>query len=57
MRKSIGKRFLLKNKDKEKLKSIFYCKTCDFNFNDSNSFVEHLNGAKHNRILGMNMKV
>ena len=38
-------------------KKIFYCEVCDVTFNDSLSLVDHLNGKKHNRVLGMNMKV
>lgn len=38
-------------------KSPFYCGVCEVDFNDSHSFVDHLNGKRHNRILGMNMKV
>lgn len=38
-------------------KSPFYCSVCEVDFNDSHSFVDHLNGKRHNRILGMNMKV
>ena len=40
-----------------KNKSPFYCQVCDVDFNDSHSFVDHTNGKRHNRILGMNMKV
>lgn len=40
-----------------KNKSPFFCSVCDVDFNDSHSYVDHLNGKRHNRILGMNMKV
>lgn len=38
-------------------RSPFFCAVCDVDFNDSHSYVDHLNGRRHNRILGMNMKV
>jgi U4/U6.U5 tri-snRNP component SNU23 len=38
-------------------KKIFHCKVCDVTFNDSLSYVDHLNGKRHNRVLGMNLKV
>lgn len=37
--------------------NAFYCKICEIGFNDSGSYMDHLNGRKHNRVLGMNMKV
>jgi U4/U6.U5 tri-snRNP component SNU23 len=40
-----------------KKKTPFFCTVCDVDFNDSHSYVDHLNGKRHNRILGMNMKV
>ena len=35
----------------------FYCKACDVSFNDSNSWLEHLNSYQHIRITGTIMKV
>ncbi|EDO06211.1 Zinc-finger double-stranded RNA-binding family protein [Babesia bovis T2Bo] len=35
----------------------FYCKTCDCILKDSQAYMDHLNGRKHNRMLGMTMRV
>jgi hypothetical protein len=35
----------------------FYCKACDVSYNDSNSWLEHLNSYNHIRITGTIMKV
>lgn len=35
----------------------FYCKTCDCVLKDNVTYYDHLNGKKHNRMLGNNMKV
>ena len=34
----------------------FYCSVCDCVMKDSNSWLDHINGKKHNRALGMNMR-
>uniref|UniRef100_A0A3B0MVJ4 Zinc-finger of C2H2 type/Zinc-finger double-stranded RNA-binding, putative n=1 Tax=Theileria annulata TaxID=5874 RepID=A0A3B0MVJ4_THEAN len=35
----------------------FFCKTCNCLLKDSQSYLDHLNGKKHNRLLGMTMRV
>lgn len=35
----------------------FYCKLCDCLLKDSQLYLDHLNGKKHNRMLGMSMRV
>ncbi len=35
----------------------YYCQICDILLKDSNTWLDHLNGKKHNRLLGMNLKV
>lgn len=35
----------------------FYCKVCDCLLQDSQAYLDHLNGRKHNRMLGMTMRV
>jgi len=35
----------------------FWCSVCECLIKDSSSYLEHVNGRRHNRNLGMNMKV
>jgi U4/U6.U5 tri-snRNP component SNU23 len=35
----------------------FYCKICQCSMKDSANYTDHLNGEKHQRMLGMSMKV
>ena len=37
--------------------AAFYCSVCDVKLNDSNSYLDHINGKMHNRALGMSMRV
>lgn len=37
--------------------SVFYCKTCKVQLKDSASWYDHINGKKHNQMLGMSMVV
>jgi U4/U6.U5 tri-snRNP component SNU23 len=37
--------------------SVFYCKTCKVQLKDSNAWYDHINGKKHNQMLGMSMVV
>lgn len=57
IRNKAGKSILLGQENKDKKIAIFKCKVCDVDFNDSISYTDHLNGKKHNRVLGMNTKV
>ena len=50
------KRFVIKDGPK-KDQAGFHCPQCDENFLDSDSLLNHLNSRKHNRLLGMNLKV
>jgi len=57
LKKLVGKSLTVSKEPTTKKKSPLYCAVCEVDFNDSLSFVDHLNGKRHNRILGMNMKV
>lgn len=48
---------MLRKKGDAEGPNTFYCKICEIGFNDSISYMDHKNGKKHNRVLGMNMKV
>lgn len=37
--------------------SVFFCKTCKIQLKDSNAWYDHINGKKHNQMLGMSMVV
>lgn len=37
-------------------KGPFYCPTCECNLNDSSSYLDHINGSRHNRILGISLQ-
>ena len=57
LKKIVGKSLTVSQEPTAKKKSPLYCAVCEVDFNDSLSYVDHLNGKRHNRILGMNMKV
>ena len=48
---------MLRKKGDTEGPNTFYCSICEIGFNDSISYMDHKNGKKHNRVLGMNMKV
>jgi Zinc-finger double-stranded RNA-binding len=37
--------------------SVFFCKVCKVQLKDSNAWYDHINGKKHNQMLGMSMVV
>lgn len=56
--KDIGKRRVITDKSGEidRVKSGFYCATCDCVLKDSVSFLDHLNGRTHAARMGFNLK-
>jgi U4/U6.U5 tri-snRNP component SNU23 len=44
-------------KQNDKALGVFYCKTCDVSLFDNTAYIEHLNGKKHNKLLGMSLRV
>lgn len=34
----------------------FYCEVCDCELKDSSSYLDHINGKRHNRNLGISLK-
>ena len=37
--------------------SAFHCETCKCSLKDSQAWFDHINGKKHNQLLGMSMVV
>lgn len=35
---------------------VYYCKVCECHLRDSANYLAHINGRKHNRMLGMSMR-
>jgi len=53
----VGKVNIITKDNANTTQSGFYCKHCDCLMKDSNAWLDHINGTKHNKLLGMNMKV
>lgn len=53
----IGKQKVVSAGAAEDEQGGFYCKSCECLLKDSSSYLDHINGKKHNRILGMTMRV
>ncbi|EAR87431.1 zinc finger, matrin type 2 (macronuclear) [Tetrahymena thermophila SB210] len=55
--KKIGERINVLKESHKSEHGGFYCQLCDTHVWDSNAWLDHVNGKKHNRLLGMNNKV
>lgn len=44
------------NMDTKKGKGQFYCEICDCELKDSANYLDHINGKRHNRNKGINLK-
>ena len=56
--KNVGKTMVVMGPDGAKSKQGgFYCDICDCTLKDSTTYLDHINGKKHQRALGMNMRV
>lgn len=56
--KNVGKRMVVEGADGDKSKQGgWYCPDCDVLLHDSGAYLDHINGKKHQRVLGMNMRV
>ena len=58
--REIGKRKTVTNEDNndnETIKqSMWYCKVCECKFKDSHTYLDHINGKNHQKLLGMSMR-
>ncbi|KAL4494127.1 hypothetical protein ABPG72_016083 [Tetrahymena utriculariae] len=55
--KKVGERINVLKESHKSEHGGFYCQLCDTHVWDSNAWLDHINGKKHNRLLGMNNKV
>jgi len=54
---SAGKRKLVTAHTIKSMQGGFWCTVCECMLKDDIAYLDHINGRKHNRLLGMNMKV
>jgi U4/U6.U5 tri-snRNP component SNU23 len=54
--KNVGKTLVISSTAHHSQTGGYYCKVCDCTVKDSISWLDHVNGKKHNRALGMNMR-
>jgi U4/U6.U5 tri-snRNP component SNU23 len=54
--KMVGKTLVISSTSHHSQTGGYYCKVCDCTVKDSISWLDHVNGKKHNRALGMNMR-
>merc|ERR1712130_326152 len=52
----IGKRQVITETTADHEKSAWYCFECKCQLKDSHTYLDHINGKKHQRMLGMSMK-
>merc|ERR1712056_116169 len=57
LEKNLGKAQVVTAHTIKPMQGGFWCSVCECLIKDSSSYLEHVNGRRHNRNLGMNMKV
>ncbi|CDO65705.1 zinc finger protein, putative [Plasmodium reichenowi] len=57
LEKNLGKVQFLTEKTPKNEQGGYYCKICDCVLKDSQTYLDHINGKNHNRMLGYSMKV
>merc|ERR1711933_213546 len=57
LEKDLGKSKVVTLHTIKPLQGGYWCSVCECLLKDSSAYLEHVNGRRHNRNLGMNMKV
>merc|ERR1712079_200753 len=57
LEKNLGQSRVVTQHTIKPMQGGFWCSVCECLIKDSSSYLEHVNGRRHNRNLGMNMKV
>merc|ERR1712093_473467 len=57
LEKDLGKSKVVTLHTIKPMQGGYWCSVCECLLKDSQSFLDHVNGRRHNRNLGMNMKV
>merc|ERR1712014_470480 len=57
LEKNLGKAQVVTAHTIKPLQGGYWCSVCECLLKDSSAYLEHVNGRRHNRNLGMNMKV
>ncbi|GAB69249.1 hypothetical protein PCYB_146770 [Plasmodium cynomolgi strain B] len=57
LEKNLGKVQIVTEKTIKQEQGGYYCKICDCVLKDSQTYLDHINGKNHNRMLGYSMKV
>merc|ERR1712060_538337 len=55
--KNLGKSKVVTTWAIKPMQGGYWCSVCECLLKDSSTYLEHVNGRRHNRNLGMNMKV
>ncbi len=57
LEKNVGKAIMVTTDMPKNEQPGFHCDVCDTHYTDSASYLDHINGRKHNQRLGISMKV
>merc|ERR1712064_194240 len=57
LEKNLGKAQVVTAHTIKPMQGGYWCSVCECLLKDSSTYLEHVNGRRHNRNLGMNMKV
>jgi len=53
----VGKASMVNRETAKEQQGGFFCKACDCLMKDSQAYLDHINGKKHNKLMGMSMRV